>query len=59
MVNSQELNKTISELETQVQKFKSISDVYAELITLKSDLIKFGEALLRKYPGCLPTSILF
>jgi DNA repair exonuclease SbcCD ATPase subunit len=43
MVNSQELNKTISELETQVKKFKSISEVYSELIVLKSDLIKLKE----------------
>lgn len=43
MVNSQELNKTISELETQVRKFKSISEVYSELTTLKSDLIRLKE----------------
>lgn len=43
MVNSQELNKTISELETQVRKFKSISEVYSELTVLKSDLIRLKE----------------
>lgn len=43
MVNSQELNKTISELETQVKKFKSISEVYSELTALKSDLVKLKE----------------
>lgn len=43
MVNLQELNKTISELETQVKKFKSISEVYSEITALKSDLIKLKE----------------
>lgn len=43
MVNSQELNKTISELETQVKKFKSISEVYSELSVLKSDLVRLKE----------------
>ncbi len=43
MVNSQELNKTISELETQVRKFKSISEVYSELSALKSDLVRLKE----------------
>lgn len=43
MVNSQELNKTISELETQVRKFKNISEVYSELSALKSDLVKLKE----------------
>jgi len=37
------LNKTISELETQVRKFKSISEVYSELTALKSDLIRLKE----------------
>lgn len=43
MVNSQELNKTISELEMQVKKFKSISEVYSELTIFKSALIKLKE----------------
>lgn len=43
MVNSQELNKTISELEMQVKKFKNISEVYSELSALKSDLIRIKE----------------
>lgn len=43
MVNSQELNKTISELEMQVKKFKSISEVYSELSALKSDLVRLKE----------------
>lgn len=43
MVNSQELNKTISELEEQVKKFKSISELYAELSELKSDLLNLKE----------------
>ena len=43
MVNSQELNKTISELEMQVKKFKSISEVYSELTTLKFDLVRLKE----------------
>ena len=43
MENSQQLNKTISELETQVKKFKSISEVYSEITALKSDLIKLKE----------------
>ena len=43
MVNSQELNKTISELETQVKKFKNISEVYSEIVSLKSDLLKLKD----------------
>lgn len=43
MVNSQELNKTISELEMQVKKFKSISEMYSELSVLKSDLVRLKE----------------
>lgn len=43
MVNSQELNKTISELESQVKKFKSISELYSEMETLKLDLVKLKE----------------
>ena len=43
MVNSQELNKTISELETHVKKFKSISEVYSQLTVLKSDLVRLKE----------------
>ncbi|MCB0538385.1 MAG: hypothetical protein KDE33_12760 [Bacteroidetes bacterium] len=43
MVNSQELNKTISELEMQVKKFKSISEVYSEFSAFKSDLIRIKE----------------
>jgi len=45
MVNSQELNKTISELEMQVKKFKNISEVYSELIALKSDLVRLKEQI--------------
>jgi CHASE3 domain sensor protein len=40
MVNLQELNKTISDLESEIKKFKSISEVYSELSRLKSDLGK-------------------
>lgn len=43
MVNTQELNKTISELEKQVKKFKSIPEVYSELSTLKTDLVRLKE----------------
>ena len=40
MVNSQELNKAISELEIQVKKFRSISEVYSELSVFKTELAK-------------------
>jgi len=39
MVNSHELNNTITELETQVEKFKSISELYYEMLNLKLDLV--------------------
>lgn len=43
MVNSQELNKAISELELEVKKFKSISEIYSELSTLKAELVRLKE----------------
>lgn len=43
MVNSQELNKTISDLESQVKKFKSITEVYSELINLKTELVRIKQ----------------
>lgn len=43
MVNSQELNKTISDLELQVKKFKNISEVYSELINLKTELVRIKQ----------------
>jgi len=39
MVKSHELNNTITELETQVEKFKSISELYYEILNLKLDLV--------------------
>jgi len=43
MANSHELDKTISELKYQVTKFKSISEVYSEISTMRADLIKLSE----------------
>lgn len=43
MENSQELNNTINELQNQVRKFKNISEVYAQLQEMKSDLLKLND----------------
>jgi len=38
MVNTQELNNSISELEVEVEKFRSISDIFSDLNIMKTEL---------------------
>lgn len=38
MINTQELNNSISELEVEVKKFRSISDIFSDLNIMKTEL---------------------